>query len=235
MFCVGIKSRHAFLSVSYSQQREPSTMDGNIFENVSLSLASTAKEEGNKFFRAREFDKAIKKYDEAIEIGENGMLGKPVAIYYANRSAAKYQLKDYQGAEKDADGAINRDPTYAKGHLKKVEALEALQKFKEANEAMVAGCFSVKPEDHSLMEKKSTEFTERCMGQLKPVNKDTQKVVSFTTRDICALMDRLEHDLRTVQGWKTTGRITRKCAKKSNIFTCLKRLNTFFTWLNFSS
>ncbi|KAL3906752.1 MAG: hypothetical protein SGILL_009146, partial [Bacillariaceae sp.] len=186
-------------------------MSGNV-ANPLLALANEHKEEGNKFFKAREFEKALEHYTQAIVVmgnSDGAMMEEKqaFAVYYANRSAAKYQLQDYQGAVEDAGHAIQQNPTYAKGHIKLVAALEVQQKFEEARQAMTAGRYAVEPKDQDMMEKRQTEFIDRYVAHNNETGgslQSGQKAYRISTRDFVALMDKLEHDLRTVEGWNWT-------------------------------
>jgi len=71
---------------------------------------STFKEQGTAAFQARDFQTAIDLYTQAL--GDNAtdhtILG--------NRSAANYQLKNYEAALTDAEECITIMPTWSKGY-----------------------------------------------------------------------------------------------------------------------
>ncbi|KAG9011137.1 Hsp90 cochaperone, partial [Tulasnella sp. 427] len=59
--------------------------------------AAALKDQGNKAFAAKDYNKAIELFSQAIELdGSNHVL-------YSNRSAAKAGLKDWAGALQDAE------------------------------------------------------------------------------------------------------------------------------------
>ena len=70
--------------------------------------AETYKNAGNKFFKARDFDKAIKEYTKAIEADPQA------STYFSNRSAAYMSANRYHEALEDCKSADERDPNNAK-------------------------------------------------------------------------------------------------------------------------
>ncbi|KAG0135454.1 hypothetical protein HOY82DRAFT_134373 [Tuber indicum] len=75
------------------------------------------KAEGNAAFSAKDFDKAIGLFTQAIEVDpENHVL-------FSNRSACYASIKDFDGALKDAVKCIEIKPDWAKGHTRKGAAL----------------------------------------------------------------------------------------------------------------
>lgn len=94
--------------------------------------AEALKLEGNKAIAEKNYDLAVEKYTEAINVLPTNV------VYYANRAAAYTNLQKYDEAIRDAEAAIKIDPTYSKGYSrlayakyvqdKPVEALEAYKK-----------------------------------------------------------------------------------------------------------
>ena len=85
-----------------------------------MSNAEELKVKGNKAFASSNYDEAEKFYTLAIdETGGN-------AIFYTNRSAARYQLGKMEESISDADKAISMDPTWTKAYYRKAVALERL-------------------------------------------------------------------------------------------------------------
>lgn len=91
--------------------------------------AEALKLEGNKAMASKDFDLAVKKYTEAIAVLPTN------AVYYANRAAAHSSLKAYEEAIKDAQSAIETDPSYSKGYSRLGYAKFALGRAEEALEA----------------------------------------------------------------------------------------------------
>lgn len=91
--------------------------------------AEELKLEGNKAIAQKNFDLAIEKYTEAIEVLPTN------AVYYANRAAAYTNLQKYDEAIKDAEAAIDIDPNYSKGYSRLAYAKYVQDKPEEALEA----------------------------------------------------------------------------------------------------
>lgn len=93
--------------------------------------AETQKTEGNKHFAQGEYKKAITCYTEALNLVQSH-------IYYSNRSACYYALREYQQALTDADACVQMEPTWAKGYYRKAVALMALNQFEEIETAIAS-------------------------------------------------------------------------------------------------
>ncbi|BGP34552.1 hypothetical protein JCM10296v2_006374 [Rhodotorula toruloides] len=93
--------------------------------------AEAAKEEGNAAFKKGDFEAAKVAYTKAIELAPNSF------VLLGNRSltALKLSPPDYSSALSDADAAIALAPKWAKGYVRKGEALEGLGRTQEAVEA----------------------------------------------------------------------------------------------------
>ena len=72
-----------------------------------------AQDLGNAALKAGDFDLAIKKYTEAIELEPNE------AVYHSNRSAAQCKAQNYQQALMDADECIRLRKSWARGYNRK--------------------------------------------------------------------------------------------------------------------
>ncbi|KAG0635310.1 hypothetical protein HOY80DRAFT_910921 [Tuber brumale] len=91
------------------------------------------KTEGNAAFGAKDFDKAIDLFTQAIEVDPDNH------VLFSNRSACYASIKDFDGALKDAVKCIEIKPDWAKGHTRKGAALHgqgdltgALETYEEA-------------------------------------------------------------------------------------------------------
>ncbi|AQZ10255.1 SGT2 (YOR007C) [Zygosaccharomyces parabailii] len=91
--------------------------------------AEHLKLEGNKAMAGKNYELAIEKYSAAISVLPTN------AVYFANRAAAYSSLKDYDEAVKDAESAIQVDPSYSKGYSRLGYAKFAQGKSEEALEA----------------------------------------------------------------------------------------------------
>jgi stress-induced-phosphoprotein 1 len=80
-------------------------------------MADKLKAEGNKAFAAKDFEKAISLFTQAIDLDPTNH------VLYSNRSGSYASLKDYDGALKDAIKTTELKPDWAKGFSRKGAAL----------------------------------------------------------------------------------------------------------------
>jgi len=95
--------------------------------------ATKYKEMGNKEFKAGNHAKAIEYYTYATELDPNN------PIFYTNRSTAYFKMKKFDKSLRDANKAIKKDATWAKGyyrrglcHLESKDDKSALADFEKA-------------------------------------------------------------------------------------------------------
>ncbi|GAA5848520.1 hypothetical protein JCM3766R1_005674 [Sporobolomyces carnicolor] len=93
--------------------------------------AEKAKEAGNAAFKAGDFSTALSKYSEAIALAPTSYL------LLGNRSLShlKSSPPDHAAALADADAAVAIAPKWAKGFVRRGEALEGLGELERAREA----------------------------------------------------------------------------------------------------
>ncbi|POM75171.1 Heat shock protein (Sti1) [Phytophthora palmivora] len=94
--------------------------------------ASWYKSRGNEFFKAKDYEAAIREYSLGIE-------REATATLHSNRSAAYCALGQYQQAKAEADAAIALDPEWAKTYSRKGKALYGLASYKKAADAYARG------------------------------------------------------------------------------------------------
>lgn len=130
----GGKKLVELLSTGISTELPPSQGE-NVKVNIPAedaelkSKAESLKLEGNKAMAGKNYETAIKKYSEAISVLPTN------AVYYANRAAAHSSLKNYGEAVRDAESAVEVDPSYSKGYSRLGYAKFAQGKSEEALEA----------------------------------------------------------------------------------------------------
>lgn len=90
--------------------------------------ADIAKEKGNTAFKAKDWQKAIGFYTDAIKLNSNN------AAYFNNRAAAYLELGSFIQAEADCTKAIDLDKKNVKAYLRRGTAREMLGYYKEAIE-----------------------------------------------------------------------------------------------------
>jgi len=96
-----------------------------------LCGAPRAKEEGNALFRKGLFEGALAKYAEAL--GQCEDEGGQVALALRNnRAACSHQLGDFAAVVRDASFVLERQPGNAKALMRRMLALEPLERYQEA-------------------------------------------------------------------------------------------------------
>lgn len=84
-------------------------------ERVILQRADKHKSEGNKLMAAKQYERAVRSYGNALRESSDGIHSH---IYYSNRAAALCYLECYNEAEKDALASLALRPDYAKAHAR---------------------------------------------------------------------------------------------------------------------
>ncbi|WVR07290.1 hypothetical protein IAU60_004331 [Kwoniella sp. DSM 27419] len=97
---------------------------------INPELAETARAEGNTAFKAGDFAGAVKHYEEAIKRLPTDPRG------YNNRAACYQKLLALPEALKDANTAIQMDPTFIKAYIRKALVQEAMKEFSSALETL---------------------------------------------------------------------------------------------------
>jgi len=107
-------------------------------------MADALKDQGNKAFQAKDYDKAIDLFTQAIALDPKNH------VLYSNRSAAKAGKRQYAAALEDAEQCIKVNPSWSKGYARKGAALHGQRRFDEAIAAYEAG---LKLEDNAALRK----------------------------------------------------------------------------------
>jgi stress-induced-phosphoprotein 1 len=123
-----------------------------------MSDANALKDQGNKAFAAKDYDKAIDLFTQAIALDPKNH------VLYSNRSAAKAGKKDWEAALADADECIKANPSWSKGYARKGAALHGAKKFDEAIAAYEDG---LKLEDNAALRKGLQEVKDAKGGYPK--------------------------------------------------------------------
>ena len=93
--------------------------------------AETLKDEGNTAYQQAEYRVAVSKYSAAIDLANVSQ-----HILYGNRSMAYLKLGEHEEALKDAEKAIELDPSWVKGHFRKISCLVATESW----DAVASAC-----------------------------------------------------------------------------------------------
>ena len=86
------------------------------------------KEEGNEFFRKKQYAEAVKSYTQGLE-GLHAMddvTKELMIILYANRAAAYLGLKAWDAALQDCSKALELDPNHEKAIFRRAQVSLAL-------------------------------------------------------------------------------------------------------------
>lgn len=103
-----------------------------IFEK-NLEKALGAKEEGNSYFRNKEYDDALESYSRAITYCPEDEANKEnLATFYGNRAAAYFFLEEYDLVVEDCTSALAIKPDYVKVLARRMTANEKLEKYEDA-------------------------------------------------------------------------------------------------------
>lgn len=98
-----------------------------------MADVNALKDQGNKAFSAKDYDKAIELFTAAITIDPSNH------VLFSNRSAAKAGKKQWATALEDAEQCIKLNQSWSKGYARKGAALHGAKRFDEAIEAYEAG------------------------------------------------------------------------------------------------
>lgn len=99
----------------------------------SLEKALEAKEEGNNYFRNKEYDDALESYSRAITYcPEDDANKENLATFYGNRAAAYASLEEYDLVVEDCTAALAIKPDYVKVLARRMLANEKLEKYEDA-------------------------------------------------------------------------------------------------------
>jgi hypothetical protein len=101
-------------------------------ERERIAAAKNAKELGNEHFRNGRFVEAYSAYSDALSQTELSE-ARTRAVLFSNRAAALLKQSKFREALEDAEEALSSDPSFTKGVLRAVAALEGLGQKKRAN------------------------------------------------------------------------------------------------------
>uniref|UniRef100_A0A672M5F8 Mitochondrial import receptor subunit TOM70 n=1 Tax=Sinocyclocheilus grahami TaxID=75366 RepID=A0A672M5F8_SINGR len=104
-----------------------------------LDRAQSAKNKGNKYFKAGKYEQAIQCYTEAISLCPKEQKGD-LSTFYQNRAAAYEQQLKWTEVIQDCSQAVELNPCYVKALFRRAKALEKLGNKKECLEDVTAVC-----------------------------------------------------------------------------------------------
>ena len=97
------------------------------------AAAKAKKDEGNNFFKNKQYEEAIQKYSEAIELDPTDV------TFFSNRSACYAALLKWQEAADDGKQCIIVDKNFVKGYFRQALGLQNLGQIENAIEATKRG------------------------------------------------------------------------------------------------
>uniref|UniRef100_A0A8C4UQW2 Protein unc-45 homolog B n=1 Tax=Falco tinnunculus TaxID=100819 RepID=A0A8C4UQW2_FALTI len=106
------------------------------------------KEEGNKYFQANDYEKAVQSYTQAIKLNKDKALQ---AVLYRNRAACFLKKEEYAKAASDASRAIDINTSDIKALYRRSQALEKLGKLDQAFKD-VQKCATMEPRNKNFQE-----------------------------------------------------------------------------------
>jgi tetratricopeptide (TPR) repeat protein len=89
--------------------------------------------DGNNFFKNKQYQQAIEKYTEAIQLDPSDV------TFYSNRSACYAALNKWTEAAEDGRQCIITDKSFVKGYFRAALALQALGNLEGASDAVKRG------------------------------------------------------------------------------------------------
>ncbi|CAO3589149.1 unnamed protein product [Absidia cylindrospora] len=112
---------------SSATQSEPSTTPTPIPSNTTEEppLSSPTVNQGNRYFGAADYDKALTSYQDAATLCPSDE-HKQRAVYAANMAACYLKLNQAKEAKTQCDIALDLDPLYIKAKLRRAQANERL-------------------------------------------------------------------------------------------------------------
>ena len=151
------------------------------------ALAQTKKTEGNNFFKAKNYRDAIAKYTEAIAADPNDV------TFYSNRSACYAALNEWQAAADDGRSCIVTDRGFVKGYFRLALALQSLNDFDAALDAVKRG-LGIESSNADL-KRMSRELDESI--RLRKVDAAIQQAeAQLTAQDVSGAFKTVDNALR---------------------------------------
>ncbi|GAA5858159.1 hypothetical protein JCM8547_005675 [Rhodosporidiobolus lusitaniae] len=136
-------------------EREKSKAEKRAYEDP--AKADAAREEGNTAFKAGDFATAVSHYSESIKRNPRDARG------YTNRAQAYTKLMALPEALKDAEKAIEVDPNFVKGYIRKSTVLLAM---KEVDKALAAIELAAEKDTSGSSSREISQQTQKVLSSL---------------------------------------------------------------------
>lgn len=141
--------------------------------------AIALKEKGNEYFKAKQYEKAIIYYT-------NALICKKDHIFYGNRSACYSALKKFDKTIEDTTAALELKPDYSKCLLRRALAYEELGRYEEAMFDLTALSIYGRLTDQScesilerVLVKQSNKLNEEVYSHLPKELPSSSSIASF--------------------------------------------------------
>ena len=121
------------------------------------------KNEGNTFFKEKEYDKANEKYLEALKLAEESDVDKDIAILNSNISATYCKLDNFEAALEHAVVSTKKNPDWHKSWYRLAFVLHNLDKKEQALTAIEKSLECCEKED--IKQSYVTELKNKISGE----------------------------------------------------------------------
>lgn len=148
---------------------DPDLRDASKWLKLVLKL-DRLKAEGNNLYKAGQWQAAIDKYTEALEVDPSNK-GTNSKILQ-NRALCRTNIKEFDAAIADCEKAISLDPSYTKARKTKAKALGAAERWEDAVKEWKA-LAELEPEDRTILK----EVRHAEMELKKSLRKDYYKIL----------------------------------------------------------
>jgi len=124
------------------------------------SGATQMKEKGNAYFKKGQHAEAIECYTFATEMDPNN------PVFFTNRSTAYFKMEKYDKSFRDAEKAVARDKTWAKGYYRKGLVYQQKEKYKEGCHEFDQAIFYARQNKNKSQEKLFTTCYDECKKKM---------------------------------------------------------------------
>lgn len=98
-----------------------------------VDLANEAKEEGNNYFRAKDYDNAISSYSRAVSLCPTDDEHKELlSVFLGNRAAAYFSVDEYDCVIDDCSASLELKSDYVKVLMRRSQAYEKVTRPEDA-------------------------------------------------------------------------------------------------------
>ncbi|XP_075038212.1 tetratricopeptide repeat protein 4 [Mixophyes fleayi] len=178
-----------------------------LYDGDPKEQATNYKEEGNEFFKEKNYKKAIIAYTEGIK--KNCEDPELTAVLYTNRAAAQFYLGNYRSSLNDAIAARKHKPDHLKAVIRGALCYMEVKKYSEALKWCDEG-LRITPSDKKLLETRTKadklhRAAERDVRKMRQAEKKNQAekdalLRAIQDRGIKLLDERSEEEEETSGG-----------------------------------